>query len=591
MALNFDVIAFFKAELTSAELRDRLNCVAGVDAVAAAVGAQRTVEHVLPFLTDYVNGKLPFEDEEVPLAMAKKLPSLARTVNPSLLVPLLELLATQDETVLREAAVSSLSMMSSQYGTSFVTPHVLPLLTHLFNDQWFSAKVSACGLIASVYPLVTPVSQVDLRRLYLQSFDDETPMVRRAAGLKLPEVLKVIHQEAVLLEFLPALKRMASDETQESLRLSSLHCCAIMGEHCRASNGAGDVAKLLRSLVLTLSKDKSWRVRMVVARHFVSFCTSFGDEVARTELLPILLSFLKDSEVDVRQAATQVMKTGLSSFTNQQVCTLIVPEVIFIAADVSPAVRSACVEILPALIREIGEDDEPIDQSPRAAVIALVQEAFRDEVYSVRVTAVQVGFDICRALGPSDATAVMIPLIGGIACDSQWRVKVATTEMLPAFASLFGLEVFETQLHAVYVACFSDSVYAVREEAIARITDLTAELGLPWLTEKLWPRLVELFSPTQSYLNRVTVLHAIRKVAPSFPSEAIERLLLPIIIQAFCDPVPNVQLCACATLQAVQPLLSQPAMLAPSKIVEQLVLSKDKDVSFIAKDTVAKLAA
>ena len=591
MALNFDVLAFFKAELTATDLRDRLNCVAGMDSVAAALGSQKTAEHVLPLLSDYLSGKLPFEDEEVPLAIAKKLPSLSKVVNPSLLVPLLELLATQDETVLREASVHSLSILITQFGSGFVTTHVLPLLTRLFNDQWFSAKVSACGLIASVYPLVTPASQVELRRLYFISFDDDTPMVRRAAGLKLPDVLKVIHQESILLEFLPAVKRMASDETQESLRLSSLQCCAIMGEHCKASNGSGDVTKLLRSLVTVLSKDKSWRVRMVVARHFVSFCTSFGDEVARSELLPILISFLKDAEVDVRQAATQVMKTGLGSFTNQQVCTLIVPEVIFIAADVSPAVRSACVEILPALIREIGEDDEPIDQSPRAAVIALVQEAFRDETYSVRVTAVQVAFDVCRALGPSDASEVMIPLIAGIACDSQWRVKVATTEMLPAFASLFGLEVFEHHLHAVYVACFSDSVYTVREEAIARITDLTTELGLPWLTEKLWPRLAELFSPNQSYLNRVTVLHAIRKVAPSFPSEAIERLLLPIIIQGFSDPVPNVQLCACATLQAIQPLLSQQAMLAPAKIVEQLVYSSDKDVSFIAKDTVAKLAA
>jgi serine/threonine-protein phosphatase 2A regulatory subunit A len=590
--MSFDILSFFKAEITANDLRDRLTCVAGLDAVAAALGADHTAAQVLPVLTDYVAAKLGFEDEEVPLAIAKKLPSLTKTVPACALAPLLELIATLDETVLRDAAVVSLGALGAQEGSEFTFAYLLPLITRLFNDSWFSAKISACGLLSAVYPLVPPASQAELRRLYLAAFDDETPMVRRAAGLKLPEVLKVVKQDHVLLEFLPGLKRMATDETQEMLRLSSLQCCAILAEKCRGAKGTGDVVTLLRSLVAALAKDKSWRVRMVVARNFVSFCASFGDEVARADLLPVLIAFLKDAEVDVRQTATQTLGSCLSFFTKQQVCTLILPEVIFVAADVSPVVRSACAEILPALLTEVGEDDEGSEESsPRAAVISLVQEAFRDENYAVRVAVVQVSPLLCRALGANDARDIMIPLVAGIACDQQWRVKIATTERLPAIAGLFGVETFDAHLQSVYVAAFADTVYAVREEAIARIPELTSELGKAWLTDKLWPKLSELFSPNQSYLNRMTVLHSMRKVAPYFSAELIERSLLPILIQAFNDPVANVQLCACTTLQSLQPLIPQPLLKAPQLIVQQLVASKDKDVCWLAKDTIAKLAA
>jgi len=587
--MSFDVLTFFKAELTASDLCDRLACIAGLDVIVAAVGAETANSRILPLLTDYVAGKLGFEDEEVPLAIARRLPALTKTMPGCALVPLLEQLATQDETVLREAAVASLGSLGSLEGSEFAAAYLLPLLARLFGDTWFSGKVSACSLLPAVYPLVPPAAQAELRRMYLLAFEDETPMVRRAAGLKLPDVLKVIQHEVVLKEFLPGLNRMATDETQETLRLASLQCCAILADKCKS--GAGDVATLVRSLVALLAKDKSWRVRMVVARNFVSFCSSFGDEVARTDLLPILITFLRDSEVDVRQTATQILGTALSFFTNQQVCTQILPEVIFLAADVSPAVRAACAEILPALLREVGNDDDPSESSPRTAVISLIQEALRDVNYHVRVAAVQVSPALCRALGPMDAKAIIVPLVAADASDPQWRVKMATIEQLPAIASLFGIETFETSLHAVYLAAFADTVYAVREEAITRITELTAELGQSWLIEKLWPRLAELFNPNQSYLNRMTVLHALRKVAPYFNAELIEKSLLPILVHAFEDPVPNVQLCACSTLQALQPLIPQPLLVTPLQIVELLVNSKDKDVSWIAKDTIAKLKA
>ncbi len=53
-----------------------------------------------------------------------------------------------------------------------------------------------------------------------------------------------------------------------------------------------------------LSQDKSWRVRYNVAQQVPALCEVLGEELARTELLPPFVRLLRDSEAEVRAAAS-----------------------------------------------------------------------------------------------------------------------------------------------------------------------------------------------------------------------------------------------------------------------------------------------
>ena len=55
----------------------------------------------------------------------------------------------------------------------------------LRGADWFTARVSVCGLFATTYPRAATEAQDSLRTLFKELSRDETPMVRRAAALNI----------------------------------------------------------------------------------------------------------------------------------------------------------------------------------------------------------------------------------------------------------------------------------------------------------------------------------------------------------------------------------------------------------------------
>ena len=57
----------------------------------------------------------------------------------------------------------------------------MPAVKRLSAGDWFTSRTSACGLFAPIYAKSGP-SQEELRKLFAQLCQDDTPMVRRAAA-------------------------------------------------------------------------------------------------------------------------------------------------------------------------------------------------------------------------------------------------------------------------------------------------------------------------------------------------------------------------------------------------------------------------
>ena len=54
----------------------------------------------------------------------------------------------------------------------------LPAMQRLATGEWFTSRISACGLFAGAYARTTGSQRADLRQLYGLLCRDETPMVR-----------------------------------------------------------------------------------------------------------------------------------------------------------------------------------------------------------------------------------------------------------------------------------------------------------------------------------------------------------------------------------------------------------------------------
>jgi serine/threonine-protein phosphatase 2A regulatory subunit A len=160
----------------------RLNSIRRLATIATALGPERTRTELVPFLTDSND-----DEDECLLAIAEELANLIPKVggpeHAHVLLAPLENLATVEETVVRDKAVAAACAVGEAMTSEGATTHYVPCVQRLANGDWFTARVSACGMFAVAYRKVADAGvRSDLRKTYAQLCADETPMTRRAAA-------------------------------------------------------------------------------------------------------------------------------------------------------------------------------------------------------------------------------------------------------------------------------------------------------------------------------------------------------------------------------------------------------------------------
>ena len=214
------------------------------------MGAAQAKTALIPYLTTLATAQPPPVDELL-LVLGQEISSVARLVGaPEEFLPMLERLAAVEETVVRDQAVTVLNELAKSTaekksntataatdndesgGTSSTnSPSTvwMAMIKRLAAADWFTPKVSAAGVIASLFAVApSPSDTTELLSLYKELCTDETPMVRRAAAKHLGGVLqaccasssssKMPVQQSQAREFcLSVLPRLASDE-QDSVR-------------------------------------------------------------------------------------------------------------------------------------------------------------------------------------------------------------------------------------------------------------------------------------------------------------------------------------------------------------------------------------
>ena len=84
----------------------------------------------------------------------------------------------------------------------------------LVGADWFTAKVSAAGMLPELYDLT---KHGDLLYLYKELCMDETPMVRRSASQHLGKFIEKLGNKDKANELVPVLQQLCKDE-QDSVR-------------------------------------------------------------------------------------------------------------------------------------------------------------------------------------------------------------------------------------------------------------------------------------------------------------------------------------------------------------------------------------
>lgn len=504
--------------------------------IAVALGSKRTASDLMPILKELLEDQRP-EDELLFNLAEQYAVILDYLPDPGIVVPPLERLASQEETCVRDKAVESLGIVMENYGTR-MADSVCKAVDRLARGESFCSRVSACGLFEKVYKHCNEQQREGLRKLYTTLCSDETPMVRRAAAAKLGGLVKVVEKSYVVSELIPVYRQLVQEDTQDSIRVScvdtAVTLCSILNHEEMRSHCI--------SVITNAAGDRSWRARLCVAKSFTTIAKSVGQEITTDKLVQPFLNLLKDSESEVRCAALECTEHLAEVLSSEQMQSFIVPQITSLGVDQNEKVRAEVARILGPVAVVLGRD------ASQKLLLSLMLDLMKDEFHDVRLNMVASVGSIAEVLGTEVVANSLLQHVQAIIMDNQWRIRYTVVKQMPALAEQFGQEVFKAKLESLFLQSLTDSVQQVREATIDNLGKIAQRFGSEWATQHLLPLVENNYTPTSGYSSRLTILHAMTQLCAVMSPEQVVQLVVPTLVKATKDTVPNVRICACIQL-------------------------------------------
>ncbi|KAL6582776.1 hypothetical protein OROMI_004854 [Orobanche minor] len=99
----------------------------------------------------------------------------------------------------------------------------------LAAGEWFTTRVSACGLFHIAYLSAPDMLKSELRSIYSQLCQDDMPMVIRSAATKLGKFAATVEAAHLKTDIMSMFEVLTQDD-QDSVRLLAVEACAALGK-------------------------------------------------------------------------------------------------------------------------------------------------------------------------------------------------------------------------------------------------------------------------------------------------------------------------------------------------------------------------
>ncbi|SCU90906.1 LADA_0F07052g1_1 [Lachancea dasiensis] len=536
-------LALLMDELKHDDIGNRVEAMKKLDTIALALGPQRSRDELVPFLTEVAQD----DEDEVFTVLAEQLgkfvPFIGGSKFATLLLPALEILASTEETLVREKAVESLNHVAQELSEDQLFHDFIPLIEHLATADWFSSKVSSCGLFKSVLARVKDDKfRKELLALYLQLIQDDTPMVRRAAGKNLPVLIDLLTQNPDLSttddwDYISNMFQKIIGDAQDSVKFLAVDVLISILMFFNKKEDITHSKDLLRSAIQLIT-DESWRVRYMAAERFEDLASQFESNPQYIEELSgPFLSLCEDNESDVRKGVAKQLPGFAKLLNNPQVVLKkVLPAVQNLSMDESELVRASLASEITNLAPLVPKQDA-ID-----SLIPILLNMLKDEYPDVRLNIIAKLKVVNEVVGIDLLSESLLPAITELAKDVNWRVRMAIIDYVPLLAEQLGVEFFDQQLGDLCLSWLWDTVYSIRSAAVVTLQSLTKIFGSEWSSEKIISRLLKSDSQLlENFVYRITLLSALTELVPVVSVDVTTQKILPFINHLADDAVPNIR--------------------------------------------------
>lgn len=594
-------LALLMDELKHDDVANRVQAMRKVDTIAMALGPERTVNELLPFLHDVAQD----DEEEVFAELGTKLGSFVPLVGGHQhcepVIQILLILVSMEEPIVRDKAIVSLNLIADELNDEELHGIFLPMVSTLSLGNWFLKKVAACGLFKSIIRRVNEETRHELLQTYLKLLTDDSPMVRRAAASNLPAIIEKLDGalpadwDVILAMF----HHLVLDD-QDSVKFLSVDVLVAILARFRELGDDSHNSQFLAS-VLALIGDASWRVRYTAADRFGKLATNFGDaELAK--LVDPFVSLMKDNEGEVRKAIARQLPDFCEFLANIPdgrtiIVEKIVPVVAELAEDPHEAVRAAAASKVTGLAPILGKE-ATIEQ-----LLPIFLVMLKDEFPEVRLNVISSLSVVNSTIGVSLLSTHLLPAITELAQDSKWRVRLAIIEYIPKLADQLGVSFFNSELLSLCMLWLWDPVFAIRDAAVNNLKELIVIFGSEWANREIISRL--LHSPESSqddqdqidysnFVIRLTCLFTATKIIPVVDFDIVVSSILPFVNHLVNDSVPNIRFNVAKLYLVLAETFANSGQPNASSIVSNDILPKleklqsdeDVDVRFYASRSI-----
>ena len=366
-----------------------------------------------------------------------------------------------EETTVRENAQKSAQLISEALPKDDYHTKYTSMITRLANKEWFTARISACVLIAASFKQFTNAEQELQANHFANLCRDDVPMVRRAAAQNLGNVvLSIVDTKGVqsvgpggmiTTSFIPLYEELASNEQPDSVRLHTTENCIAFGKGMAllqqnksadrlSMDGVNVLVKKIVPLIAATIEDRSWRVRWTVGSKFAQVIDAFKDlegTYAMDILVPAYEKLLQDPEAEVKTAATlnlaavakckclvpcpppansrSTSNEDMSKRPRITVARRLVKKVNALTEDDSENVRAALAMVATDLAPLLGKEATISDLVPQVLLL------LRDTTSDVRLNVISSLGSLNEVIGVSLLSQSLLPAIMDLANDSKWR--------------------------------------------------------------------------------------------------------------------------------------------------------------------------
>ena len=514
---KLDPFTLFKNELHAEQLSVKVNAIRRLPIIVNSPEAQKTLKSdILKFLTDYIDKS---DDDEVLYGLAVSLAECAEFFKQDML-PLLEKLLSADETVVRDKAVGGFVRLVEQLGKPEIKSVIVPFVVKLASSDKFSQKMSALNLIAEIYPLVAPEDQPALLERMNSMFTEESLILRRNLASKIGVICKYIPKETLVLDFFNQFKSLALDDS-DSVRIL---CLESLVELCKVFNDEENKAHII-PIVITLTGDKSWRVRYHLAQNFAGLAQALGKDIAVTSLISIFSTLLKDLENEVRIAAVNSLKNFVTILTLEKLPSVLA-YLQTLSKDSVALVRVGVCEVLQAIF-EMNLETLSKDVI-KSRIQPIIQDLVNDTDLEVKIAALKLLKPWAKHVGSTVLDLISSGSLEITMTAANWRIRCAELECLMELAKEFNnIKTFDKSFKKFFFIGLNDKAYKVRQTAVSYITHFNTFMDDEYIKANVIPPVIDnLNNANLFYTYKVSALYALESLFYAVKSADIRKNII-----------------------------------------------------------------